>query len=159
MRSAESQAAVVLAALLVAPVQAPAAQPASDLTVVFVGDDGTRGHAGHAVLDVGSLSARWPGGGRGRRAQATAVVSRRVGVRVESRGGRRGFATLRAYLAMPAQRGTVSVDGVVLTAAPHVVDAQAPIGSTVGHVIRLSVPASDPEGAVSADIVWEVEEP
>jgi hypothetical protein len=39
------------------------------------------------------------------------------------------------------------------------VDAQAPIGATVGHWVELEVPASTPAGAFKADIVWEVEEP
>lgn len=159
MRRAESLSAVMMAALLAAPAQGRAAQPAPELTVTFVSDDGTGDRAGRAVLDVGSVSASWPSGRRGRRAEAAAVVTRRLGVRVDSRSGRRGFVRLRAYLAVPAERGTVSVDGFVLTTAPHVVDAQAPIGSTVGHVVKLSVPASDPAGSLSADIVWEVEEP
>jgi hypothetical protein len=158
MRTPRSLLTAVLAALLAAPAPGRAGASGADLTVTFVNEDGTRDRAGSAVLDVGSVSASWPRGGRGRRAEAAAVVSRRVGVRVESRSGRRGFVRLRAFLAMPAQRGAVSVDGFVLTTAPRIVDAQAPIGATVGHIVKVSVPARDPAGALSADIVWEVEE-
>jgi hypothetical protein len=86
------------------------------------------------------------------------TLERRVGVRITSRSGRRGFARLRTYLETSDPRVLVSVDGVVLTTAPRLVDAQAPIGSTVSHRVDVEVPASEPPGAFASRIVWEVEE-
>jgi hypothetical protein len=162
MRTTESLVTVILAALLAAPVLGSDPMPGvrGDLAVTFVSEDGTRDRGGDALLDLGPVSASWTRAARSaRRSGPEAAVSRRVGVRISSRTGRHGFVRLRAFLATPAQRGSVSVDGVVLTTAPRIVDAQAPIGSTVGHVVKLQVPGSDPAGAFSADIVWEVEEP
>jgi hypothetical protein len=66
---------------------------------------------------------------------------------------------LKAFLVTPEPGRVVSVDGIVLSTAPRIVDAQAPIGSTVGHVVRVEVPPAQPAGAFATDIVWEIEEP
>jgi hypothetical protein len=150
--------AVLLAsAVTVLPGRAYASDGRGQLAVTFVTDDAltARGSSG-ALVDLGSLSASWARG-RGQGASAI-VVERRVGVRVDG-AGRRGFARLRAHLTNPEPGRVVSIDGMVLSAAPKIVDAQAPIGSTVGHVVRVEVPPSQPAGAFATDIVWEVEEP
>jgi hypothetical protein len=124
--------------------------------VTFVTDDApaARGSTG-ALVDLGSLRASWAPRGRG---PSAITIEKRLGLRVEG-AGRRGFARLKAFLVTPEPGRVVSVDGIVLSAAPRIVDAQAPIGSTVGHVVRVEVPPSQPAGAFATDIVWEVEEP
>jgi len=136
----------------------PVAGPNGDLALTFFVEDGPGG-SGDAVMDAGRVSAAW---NRGESAPAgappSATVERRVGVRVASRSGRGGFARLRAFVESPDPRVVVSVDGAVLTSAPRLVDAHAPIGSTVGHRVRIEVPAPSPPGAFASRIVWEVEE-
>ncbi|MET0552048.1 MAG: hypothetical protein ABW221_03355 [Vicinamibacteria bacterium] len=148
--------AVLLASAVAAPaVRTEASGTSGDLVVTFVTDgvSSGRGSAG-ALVDLGSVSAAFVRG----RGPAAAAIEKRLGVRVEA-AGRRGFVRLRAFLSAPEPGRVVSVDGIVLSAAPRIVDAQAPIGSTVGHVVRVDVPPSQPAGAFATDIVWEVEEP
>jgi hypothetical protein len=146
----------VAAVALAAAVPGSAGAAEARLAVTFVTDDALAAPgASGALVDLGSLSASWA---RGRGAGASAIaVEKRVGVRIDG-PGRRSFVRLRAYLASPEPGRTVSVDGVVLSAAPRVVDAQAPVGGTVGHVVRVEIPPSQPAGAFAADIVWEIEE-
>jgi hypothetical protein len=136
--------------------------PEGDLSVAFVVEDGLAqlGRGGdQARVEVGEVAATWRPNGFGRRASAAStLIQRRVGVRVTSRTGRRGFVRLRASLPITDGRALVSVDGLVLTAAPRLVDAQAPIGSIVGHLVAIQLPASAPAGAFSSEILWEVEE-
>jgi hypothetical protein len=150
--------AVLLASALAAlPGRADASDARGVLALSFVAEGAlaARGSTG-ALVDVGSLSASWARGrGQG---PAPIAIEKRIGVRVEG-AGRRGFVRVRAFVATPEPGRVVLVDGIVLSAAPRTVDAQAPIGSTVGHVVRVEVPPSQPAGAFATDIVWEVEEP
>jgi hypothetical protein len=154
----ERLSAVLLALAVAAlPGRADASGARGDLVVTFVTDGALAapGSSG-ALVDLGTLAASW-GRGRGQGASAIAV-ERRLGLRVEG-GGRRGFVRLKAFLVTPEPGRVVSVDGIVLSTAPRIVDAQAPIGSTVGHVVRVEVPPAQPAGAFATDIVWEIEEP
>ena len=135
--------------LLVVPVlhaggrrRAVAVSPASsELTLTFL--DGP-------VLDAGQIV--WLGERRG-----VTTTTRTVLLRI-GRASRevRGTATLRAFLETPDPRATVRVDGVVLGAAPRVVQRHAPIGVAVTHRIEIEVPVSAPEGPLAASIGWEV---
>jgi hypothetical protein len=154
---------LVLATLAAAPAQGaqPVAGSAADLGISFSMEEGggRGGSTGDALLDAGRLVACWSSRTRARMTALPPVtLERRVGVRITSRSGRRGFARLRTYLETLDPRVLVSVDGVVLTTAPRLVDAQAPIGSTVSHRVDVEVPASEPPGAFASRIVWEVEE-
>jgi hypothetical protein len=141
-------------AVLAAPLPAAAAE---DLSVAFVIEGAARAD-GHALVDAGTLRAQGRSRPGGARRPEPAAGERRVGVRVTSRSGRLGFVRLRASLETPDPRTVVSVDGVVLTAAPHLVDPHAPIGTVVGHRVRVEAPPDEPPGAFAARIVWEVEE-
>jgi hypothetical protein len=154
---------VLIAALAGARAQGadPLAGPAADLGLSFSVEDGVTagGASGDALMDAGRLAAPWNRDPHRRAAGPSSSVERRVGVRITTRSGRRGFARLRAFLETADPRVFVSVDGVVLTSAPRLVDAQAPIGSSVSHRVKVEVPASEPPGAFASRIVWEVEEP
>jgi hypothetical protein len=161
MRTSSWLVPILLLTMAPTLASAAAAVPgaADDLALRFVVDEQPNGGTeDRALVDVGPLSAAWTGAGRSRSASAI-TVQRRVGLRVSSRSGRRGFVQVRASLAGPEMAGTVTIDGIALTAAPRIVDAQAPIGSTVGHLVEIAIPASAPQGAFTAEIVWEVEEP
>jgi hypothetical protein len=165
MRMSEAIVTVMLAALAgsVPAAARPMSTTDGDLSVAFVVEDGSPqlGRGGdQARVDVGDVAATWRRNGFGRRASAAStLIQRRVGVRVTSRTGRRGFVRLRASLPITDGRAIASVDGLVLTAAPRLIDAQAPIGSIVGHLVAIQLPASAPAGAFSSEILWEVEEP
>jgi len=153
-RLAQLLAAVVV---LLAPASVRAGGPAADLGVTFTLESGIPGGTSEALLDAGPVSAAWNRQSHAR--IAAPFVDRRVGVRITSRSGRRGFVRLRAFLETADARAIVSVDGMTLSSAPRLVDAQAPIGSTASHRVTVEVPASEPAGAFTSRIVWEVEEP
>jgi hypothetical protein len=164
MRILDSAAPLMLAALAAAVAARPAeggdVRTAPDLAVAFVLEEGAGSAlpSGDALMDVGPASAAWHRSHR-RAAAPSSVIRRRVGVKVTSRSGRRGFVRLRAFASGAEAPALLRVDGALLGAAPRLVDAQAPIGSTVSHVIEIEVLASEAAGPFSADIVWEVEEP
>jgi hypothetical protein len=154
-RLAQVLAAVVA---LLAPASVRAGGPAADLGITFTLESGIPGGTtSEALLDAGPVSAAWNRQPHAR--IASPFVERRVGVRITSRSGRRGFVRLRAFLETADARAIVSVDGMALSSAPRLVDAQAPIGSTASHRLTVEVPASEPAGAFTSRIVWEVEEP
>jgi hypothetical protein len=159
----------VLAVALTVLASTPAARAddgrtgANDLTLEFVVDGSASASSisrGTAAVDVGRVTATWDRSGSGHKASAgSTVVERRIGVRVASRPGRRGFVRLSAALAPGDARGLMRLDGGLLTMAPRVVDAQMPIGAVVTHVIQFELPPSAPPGAFASSILWEVEEP
>lgn len=158
----------VLAVALTVLASTPAARAddgrtgANDLTLEFVVDGSASASSisrSTAAVDVGRVTATWDRSESGHRAAGSTVVERRIGVRVASRPGRRGFVRLTAALAPGDARGLMRLDGGLLTMAPRVVDAQMPIGAVVTHVIQFELPPSAPPGAFASSILWEVEEP
>jgi hypothetical protein len=140
----------LLASLLTTAAAAPRSRAATltaadDLTVSFpalaAGCD--------AAVDLGVMRAA---AGRGR--TPSPVRRERVLVRLQRASGTGGFARLRAYLATAPGGLRVRVDGVLLSAVPQLVDANAPIGPAVAHLIEIEVPASEPPGAIFVPITW-----
>ncbi|HYH08763.1 MAG TPA: hypothetical protein VEK11_17045 [Thermoanaerobaculia bacterium] len=113
----------------------------SDLSITFL--EGP-------VVDAGVIV--WRGGKR-----RTTVTARTVTMRI-GRASReaRGTATLRAFLETPDPRAAVRVDGILLGAAPRVIQRHAPVGIATTHRIEIEVPVSASEGPLAASIGWEV---
>ncbi|MFN7132073.1 MAG: hypothetical protein ACK4N5_08320, partial [Myxococcales bacterium] len=106
-----------------------------------------------ALLDVGALGAA-----ACRRAPCAApAVSRRVRVLVQSRSGAARFARVRAWVANDGRPWVVRIDGITLTGTPQLIDASAPIGTAVAHVVEIEVPREEPEGSLLAPIHWQAE--
>jgi len=84
------------------------------------------------------------------------VIRRRVAVKVTSRSGRQGHAVLRASLQGPPVRGTVCVDGIVLSAATRLIDTAVPIGPAVHHIVEVDLPGRQRMRGLPAAIVWDV---
>ena len=144
--------ALLSTAVQAAPRRRAAATPADpeEIVITFVPLEGTRSMT-QTNLDLGTVAHN---GGRSR---VTHIINT-VGVRVERKGSAapQGSATLRAYLQAPDGRCIVRVDGIVIGAAPQVIDAHAPIGATVAHRVEVEVPTSVPAGSLFSAIGWEV---
>jgi hypothetical protein len=131
---------------------------ASDLRVIFLDGDGDspvrRGALDDATMDVGRVVA----GRCGSRLCGRTVVRRRIRLRVDGRRGARRFVRVRAFVQneMPGHR--VRVDGRILTSAPQLIDAVAPLGVPVAHTLEIEVHASEPPGMLSQTIVWVAED-
>ncbi|HYO76985.1 MAG TPA: hypothetical protein VE010_11020 [Thermoanaerobaculia bacterium] len=108
------------------------------------------GRASTAVVDAGTISWR---GGRRRYSVTARTFAMRIGA--ASREAR-GTATVRAFLETPDPHATIRIDGIVLSATPRIVQRNAPIGIAVTHRLEIEVPVSAPEGAVAANIGWEI---
>ena len=67
------------------------------------------------------------------------------------------FARVRAFLSGAAPRSRVRVDGILLSEGPQLIDAAAPIGRAVKHVLEIEVPASAPEGQLDLGVTWLAE--
>ena len=111
------------------------------LSVVFV--DGE-------LLDAGTIASN------GRKKKST-TTTRNVTLRIGAASREsRGTATLRAFLEVPDPRCTIRIDGIVLGAAPRVIQRHAPIGIAVTHRIEIEVPHSAAEGPLQTAIGWEI---
>jgi hypothetical protein len=127
------------------------------IEVIAVGnaEDGAPG--GTNVVELGRVSY-WPAPGAaaahptGRRSEPFTLVRRVVTVRIGTE--RTGFAPLRAALQTDDGRCRIRVDGKTLTVATQVIDALAPLGKAVAHVIEIEIPTSVPEGPIAASISW-----
>ena len=102
------------------------------------------------VVDTGTIVAQ---SGTKRATITTRTVRLRIG---EPSQEPRGTASLHAFLETPDPRCTIRVDGIVLTAAPRLIQRHAPIGITVPHRIEIEVPIQAAEGPLVASIGWEV---
>lgn len=120
--------------------------PPSELSLTFL----ENGHASTAIVDAGTISWR---GGRRRYSVTARTFAMRIGA--ASREAR-GTATVRAFLETPDPHATIRIDGIVLGATPRIVQRNAPIGIAVTHRLEIEVPVSAPEGAVAANIGWEI---
>lgn len=120
--------------------------PPSGLSLTFL----ETGRASTAVVDAGTISWR---GGRRRYSVTARTFAMRIGA--ESREAR-GTATVRAFLETPDPHATIRIDGVVLGAAPRIIQRNAPVGIAVTHRLEIEVPVSAPEGAIAANIGWEI---
>ncbi len=117
--------------------------PSTGLELTFVS-------APDGVMDAGTI--QWRGG-----AKKTTVTTRTVRLRIGQPAAEpRGTATLSAFLETVDARCTVRVDGVVLTAAPRVIQRNAPIGMTVPHRIEIEVPVHAADGPLLTSIGWEI---
>jgi hypothetical protein len=118
---------------LAAPRRRAVAPVPDEVTITFVSRP--------AVLDLGSVVHK---------------TSETIQIRLDRRGGSRGSASLRAYLASPDARCSIRIDGRLLGAAPVVIDPQIPIGAVTSHRIDVEVPVSAPDGPLATTIGWEV---
>ena len=132
-----------------------------DIEITVVGDveDGAPG--GTNVVELGHVSY-WPGAptaarSEGRRSQPFTLVRRMVTVRIGT--GHTGFAPLRASLQADDGRCRIRVDGKTLTAVPQVIDALAPLGQAVPHVLEIEIPTTTAEGPIAASISWTSDPP
>jgi hypothetical protein len=132
-----------------------------DIEITVVGDveDGAPGTTN--IVELGRVSY-WPGTptaarSEGRRSQPFTLVRRVVTVRIGTE--RTGFAPLRASLQTDDGRCRIRVDGKTLTAVPQVIDALAPLGQAVPHVLEIEIPATAAEGPIAASISWTSDPP
>jgi hypothetical protein len=127
------------------------------IEVIAVGDAEDHAPGGTNVIALGRVSY-WPARGatttrsEGRRSEPFTVVRRTITVRIGTE--RMGFAPLRAALQTDDGRCRIRVDGKTLTAAPQVIDALAPLGKAVAHVLEIEIPTSAAEGLIAASISW-----
>jgi hypothetical protein len=120
-----------------------AVAPVSDeLTITFVSRAG--------LLDLGTVAHTGRFAERGQ-----TVRSETITMRVDRRGGSRGSASLRAYLAAPDARCTIRIDGQLMGAVPIVIDPQIPIGAVTSHRIDIEVPVTAAAGPLATTIGWE----
>jgi hypothetical protein len=119
--------------------------------------DASAGPDGDAWIDLGSISGRSCGFRDGDRCLRSSITRRRITVRVERGAGGMAFARLSASLVADDARARVRIDGVLLSAAPRLVDAGAPLGVAVAHTIEIEVPSTEPAGRVAAAITWHAE--
>jgi hypothetical protein len=129
------------------------------LTITFErasADGSFLGGAGgsNAVVELGPMSDR----GGSRRWRGSKITSTRalVRVRIDSRAGAR-FARLQAQLQSEGGQHRVLVNGILLSSAPQLIDAHAPVGLSMTHTIEVQVPASAPPGDLVAPILWIAE--
>lgn len=127
---------------LAAPRRRAVAPVPDDVTITFVSRAG--------LLDLGSVAHT----ARNERRDRT-VRSETIQIRLDRRGGSRGSASLRAYLASPDARCSIRIDGQLLGAAPIVIDPQIPVGAVTSHRIDVEVPVTAPEGPLATTIGWE----
>jgi hypothetical protein len=132
-----------------------------DIEITVVGDveDGAPG--GTNVVQLGRVSY-WPGTpaatrSGGRRSQPFTLVRRMITVRIGTE--RTGFAPLRAALQADDARFRIRVDGKALSAVPQVIDALAPLGQAVPHVLEIEIPTTAAEGPIAASISWTSDPP
>jgi hypothetical protein len=118
------------------------------ITISFTPMEGIR-QMTWTTLDVGTLA-------RHERARGARVV-RTVAIGIDRKNGvAGGTAELRAFVQSADPRHIVRVDGIVLSGAPTLIDAHAPIGASIPHRIEIEVPPAVPEGAVASNIEWQV---
>ncbi|HEX7192238.1 MAG TPA: hypothetical protein VF381_11790 [Thermoanaerobaculia bacterium] len=148
MRSANAIAMLLALTLnagsitLAAPRRRAVAPVPDDLTITFVSRPG--------LLDLGSVAHT----GQNARRDRT-VRSETIQIRIDRRGGSRGSASLRAFLASPDTRCSIRVNGQLLGSAPVVIDPQVPIGAVTSHRIDVEVPVTAAEGPLTTSIGWE----
>ena len=149
MRSANTTITMLLALTLsagsivsAAPRRRAVAPVPDELTITFVSRAG--------LLDLGTVTHTGRYAERGR-----TVRSETVTMRVDRRGGSRGTASLRAYLAAPDARCTIRIDGQLVGAVPIVIDPQIPIGAVTSHRIDIEVPVTAAAGPLATTIGWE----
>jgi hypothetical protein len=127
-----------------------------DIEIVIVGDVEDAAPRGSNVLELGEVSyrpeSRTGERSEGRGARRATILRRMVTVRIGT--ARTGFAPLRASLQADDGRCRIRVDGKTLTAVPQMIDALAPLGQPVRHVIEIEIQATTAEGPVSASISW-----
>lgn len=102
------------------------------------------------VVDTGTIVAK---GGSKHSTITTRTVRLRIG---EPSQEPRGTAALHAFLETADPRCIIRVDGIVLTAAPRLIQRHTPIGVAVAHRIEIEVPVQSAEGPLLASIGWEV---
>jgi hypothetical protein len=125
-----------------APRRRAVAPVPDELTITFVSRAG--------ILDLGAIAHTGRNAPRGRTMRSETIV-----IRVDRRGGGRGSATLRAYVASPDARCAIRIDGQLLGAVPVVIDPQIPIGAVTSHRIEIEVPVTAAEGPLATTIGWE----
>jgi hypothetical protein len=141
----------------VAAAPARLTRPVEEFQVVFLeGDDRASVRSGahdDATIDIGRVVA---GRCASHRCLST-VVRRRFRVRVDGRSTTARFARMHAFVQneMPGHR--VRIDGRLLTSAPLLIDAAAPLGVPITHTLEIEVPTSEPEGVLAQNIVWLAE--
>jgi hypothetical protein len=133
------------------------APPVQSLSVEFIEIPGANFFASagsDAWMDLGATIGRDPVSGYSTRAR------QRVGIRIVRAGGLTwGTAGLTARLQVADSRAVVRVDGKPINAVPVVVSTHAAIGAVIVHIIEIDVPASAPEGPLTASIAWEATAP
>ena len=123
-----------------------------DIEIIVVGAVEDAAQGGANVLELGQVSYQPPPGGTRHGARKVTVLRRMVTVRIGT--ARAGFAPLRAAVSGDDGRSRIRVDGKTLTAVPQLIDALAPLGQPVTHVIEIEIAAAAAEGPVSASISW-----
>ena len=99
------------------------------------------------LLDLGTLAAR-PSVGL-----PAIVVRQRVGIRLE---GSATSARLSVSLADPGP-GILRINGIPVSTSPRVIDPAHRIGTTVTHVIELTIPKDVAPGPLLGSLQWLAE--
>jgi hypothetical protein len=126
------------------------------LRIVFLdGDERApvrQAFSGDASIDVGRVT-----GTSTKCTPRSCVIQRRFRLRVDGRSTAR-FVTVRAFLGVEMSGQRVRVDGRLLSTAPTLVDASAPLGIATTHTLEIEVFASEPDGLLAHTIQWTVED-
>jgi predicted RNA-binding protein YlqC (UPF0109 family) len=132
-------------------------QPNPELRLVFLdageGPPIRQGATDAASVDLGRVVAR----SCGARLCPRTVVTKRFRLRVEGAAATR-FVRVSAFVRDDAFGQVVRIDGRLVTALPQVIGAATPLNVAVAHTVEIEVSATAPEGALSHDIVWQVED-
>jgi hypothetical protein len=126
----------------------PAAANALTLRLINIDDGGGAGGT-DALVDVGAVSARPRGDGKGQ-----IQVRKRVVLRLD---GPFPNARVSVALAVDMPGATMRVDGHAIGVIPRVIDPVHRVGATVVHEIELTIPASVPAGTFLGNLHWLAE--
>jgi len=141
-------AAVLCAAAAAAPPPVLAPNPLRFAFQVLEGVGASSG-LGDAFVDLGRMSAHAVRG-RG----PLIVVTRHVAVRLD---GTASSAKVSVALLAETPGTTVSIDGMVLSTIPRLVDPVHRVGSTVTHQLEITIPAGVPAGPYLSNLQWVAE--
>ena len=152
-------AALVLFAAVTEVSAAPTRQTrlGEELSLVFLAGDSTAVHRDgydSAVIDVGRVVA----GNCPSRGCTRTVVKKRFRLRVDGRASATRFVRVRAFVQVDIPGQRIRIDGRLVTSLPQQVGAATPLGVPVSHLLEIEVPASEPAGSITQDIVWLVED-
>jgi hypothetical protein len=139
-------------AISAASAAAVSARPAAAnaLTLRLINLDAGGGAGGtDALVDVGAVSARHRGDGKGQ-----IQVRKRVALRLD---GPYPSARVSVALAVDMAGAILRVDGHTIGAIPRVIDPVHRVGATVVHEIELTIPANVPAGAFLGNLHWLAE--